>query len=160
MSEESEAKAEFESGADLAAAFPFAAGKADELRIFAVVARAPAKGLFRPGEALGVQAGQGDDAINCTFRTRYRDLGTAVPVPGDLWLEAKGVGTDIHEVATRLTNMGGEFAAFLASVANVYIGALEPEIVIESKSGSGAREYFQRYLEPDRYPDTNRFFDP
>jgi hypothetical protein len=82
-----------------------------------------------------------------------------VQAPGDLWFDAAGSAIDIPDAGARFTDFARDVAAVIALVSNAATAPLEPELIFEIGSGLVERDYFQRWLEPDKVAGTSRFID-
>lgn len=127
---------------------------------FRVVCRAPATVLFRPGDSFEVPYKFDSVPITLTFRTRYLDRSMSSPVPGDLWMDAEGPAADLRSAVSIFTNGGRLIGAMMALCANASLRELEPEVAYETTLGVERRQFMQRYVPPDRYNFTSRYFDP
>lgn len=130
------------------------------VRRFRVVCRAPATVLFKPGDSFEVPYNFDGVPITLIFRTRYLDRNMSSPVPGDLWMDAEGPAADLRSATAIFTGGGRTVGAMMALCANASLRELEPEVVYETTPGVDRRQFLQRFVPPDRYNFTSRYFDP
>jgi hypothetical protein len=128
-------------------------------REYRIAARTRSSALFRPNEALRVTYHLDGVPIRMTLQTRYHRWGFAVPVPGDLWLDARGAADGLKMALALFTNAGRDIASVVALSANAAVAPLEAELGYESTAGITRREYLQRFLPTERMAYTSRFVD-
>jgi hypothetical protein len=131
----------------------------ESAREYRIAARAGSSVLFRPTEALRVTYRLDGVPIQLTLRTRYHNRGFAAPVPGDLWLDARGGADDLKVALARFTNAGRDIANLVSLSTNAAIAPLEAELGYETTAGITSREYLQRFLPTERMAYTSRFVD-
>ena len=115
-------------------------------RLLRVAARGHATTIFRPGAALAINYLIDDKPVKLVFRTRYLDRGFAVPVAGDMWVDAEGEAESLENALMVFSNAARDMAAVIALVMNAAIAPLEPEIVLETTSGIDRRPSFNVFL--------------
>lgn len=87
--------------------------------------------------------------VNVTYATRWIKKSENVIVPGNLWIEIRGIAPTLKEAINPFANAGLSGIASMAFSANAAIGELEVEVAYDCTAGVEEREYFQSYVPPE-----------
>lgn len=119
---------------------------------YTVVLRAPAAARFLPEEgqevSLVTSKSANDTPLRLRMCTRWLDRGFDAPLPGDLWLEVRGVADSLDDAITRFAGLAQPFTSLLAFCANTKVGTAEVHLAYESTPGRAEREFLEVFL-PD-----------
>lgn len=86
--------------------------------------------------------------INVVFRTRYGDEGFSVPIPRELWVDARGSAASLDAAIEAFANAAHGLASVVAMSANAPIDELDVHLAYNNTPGLDEREFFQSFL-PD-----------
>lgn len=113
---------------------------------FTIVSRGGSTAIFHPEEELIIKnfpsfAGP----ITAAFRTRWNNLGEEIQLPGNIWVEATGLGVSLDSVLPAFATAAAGILPVIAFCSNAAI--LEPEIELgfECTRGEEEREFFQSF---------------
>jgi len=115
---------------------------------FVVVLRATSAPMFGLGSRLRLNSQIENRNVVLTFQTRHREVGLSSPLPGDLWVDARGPASSLEEAVTLFAKVAGGVVAAIAFGANAAIGDLEPELAFDNTRSVSKRVFLQSLL-PD-----------
>ena len=118
---------------------------------YIVVFRAPSAAWFEPSSLLCVHVPRPAGNVVLTFQTRHVDRGLEHPLPGDLWVDARGPASSLEEAVSVFGNAAGTVVPVIAFSTNAAIGDLEPELAYDNTPGLTTRDFLQSML-PDEPP--------
>jgi hypothetical protein len=111
---------------------------------YVMVARARASAVFYPGDSFSMNyVAQDSGPFSLRFGTTTYEAGFAVPVPKDLWVEARGPAKDLHHAHELFGNAALEISNIIALTANASMGLLEPELVFDVSPDTNEHEFLQ-----------------
>jgi len=120
---------------------------ANQLRAYVVVGRTPASAIFGADEEMAITYRYGEcEPAEIVFRTRYLDKGYEVPVPEDLWVEARGKAMGLIPAAEMLANGARDLATIISVSVNASMGKIDIELAFDSTPGVQEHEYFQSFV--------------
>jgi len=115
---------------------------------YVAVFRASSALMFPLGTQIEVHVPRPLGTAILTFRTRHIDKGLAQPLPGDLWIDARGPADSVENAVSVFGEAAGSFASVISFSTNAAIGNLEPELVFNNTRGLKARDFLQSMI-PD-----------
>jgi hypothetical protein len=119
-------------------------------REFTVVMRGPSAVVFRQNENLLAEKFPSEAGpVNILYTSRWIKKSEEVIVPGHLWIEIRGKGSNLEESLVPYANAGLALLPVLALSANAAIGEPEVEIGFDSTPNVSERDYFQNYVLPE-----------
>jgi hypothetical protein len=107
------------------------------------VLRAPSAALLLPDQVFELNFA---DPARVRLRSQWRDQGLEHPVPADLWVEVRGVGSSLDEAVRHHAPLARGAASVLAFIANAAVEPLEVELAYDATSGRTEREYLQVFV--------------
>jgi len=116
---------------------------------YVVVLKGSSAARFAPDdylEARGFPSAAGP--INVVFRTRHVDEGFSVPIPRELWADARGCAASLDSAVDAFANAAHSLASIVALSANSAVDELEVHLAYNNTPGLSEREFFQSFL-PD-----------
>lgn len=122
---------------------------------FIVVFRASSAPIIPFGHNFRINVPASLGTIMLTFQTRYVDKGLEHPLPGDMWIDARGPAGSIEEAVSTFGNAAGSIIPVMTLSTNAAINDLEPELAYESTPGIEIKSYLQSML-PDEMPIIHR----
>ena len=117
---------------------------------YIVVFRAPSASLFERGLAIRVNVPREPGDIVLTFQTRYLERGLENPLPGNMWIDARGPSYNLEEAVSIFGNAVGTVIPIIAFCTNAAIGDLELELAYNNTTGLEKREFLQSFLPEER----------
>jgi hypothetical protein len=102
---------------------------------FVVVLRATAAPFFQRGASMRVKVPQSMGDLILTIQTRHLDRGLEHPIPGDLWIEARGPATSIEHAISTFGNAAATITPLIAYTTNASVGTVELELAFDSTHG-------------------------
>jgi hypothetical protein len=118
---------------------------------YVAVFRASSAPMFPLGTQIAVHVPRPSGTIILTFRTRHIDKGLAQPIPGDLWVDARGPAESVENAVSVFGEATGVLATIISFSTNAAIGDLEPQLVFNNTHGLNARDFLQSMI-PDEPP--------
>lgn len=118
---------------------------------YVVVSRAASAAMFEPSSLLRVNVPRPAGEAVLTFQTRHLDRGLEHPLPGELWVDARGPASSLEEAVSVFGNAAGTVVPVIAFGTNAAIGGLEPELAYDNTPGLTKRDFLQSML-PDEPP--------
>ncbi len=111
--------------------------------------RGPSAVVFRKGENFLLEQFPTElGPVNINYTSRWLKK-NEFEVPGHLWIEIRGQGTQLEEVISIFANAGLTGIPIMALSANAAIGDQDVEVAFENTSGISEREYFQSFIPPE-----------
>ena len=123
---------------------------AHQVSEFIVVLRASSAAFFGRGTSMRVRAPQAAGDLILTFQTRFLDKGLEQPIPGDLWIEARGAATSIENAVSTFGGIAATITPIIAFVTNASVGRLEPELAFDSTPGRAVRDFLQVFIPTEK----------
>lgn len=117
---------------------------------FVVVFRASSAPMFEPGSNLTVNFPFEDKNAVLTFQTRHIDVGLDNPLPGDLWVDARGPTSSLEEAVTLFGKTAAGVMAAISFSTNAAIGDLEMELAFDNTPSISKRIFLQSMLPNER----------
>jgi hypothetical protein len=117
---------------------------------FVVVLRATAAPFFQRGASMRVKVPQSMGDLILTIQTRHLDRGLEHPIPGDLWIEARGPATSIEHAISTFGNAAATITPLIAYTTNASVGTLELELAFDSTHGRAERDFLQVFVPGER----------
>jgi hypothetical protein len=117
---------------------------------FVVVLRAASAPFFKRGASMRVRVPLSTGDLILTFQTRHLDRGLEHPIPGDLWIEARGPATSIENAVSTFSNAAATITPVIAYATNASVGKLEPELAFDSTHGRAERDFLQVFVPAER----------
>jgi hypothetical protein len=117
---------------------------------FIVVLRASSAAFFGHQTSMRVRAPQAAGDLILTFQTRFLDKGLEQPLPGDLWIEARGPAASIENAISTFGGIAATITPVIAFIANASVGRLEPELAFDSTRGRTERDFLQVFVPDER----------
>jgi hypothetical protein len=124
--------------------------------VFRVAYRAPSAPFFKQGESLQLELRHRAGTATLTFQTRYIDKGSSVPLPGDLWVDARGPAPSLEEAVSLFGNAAHSIIDVISFATNSSIGEIETELAFDDTPGVREREFLQVFLPDERNLVTRR----
>lgn len=121
---------------------------------FVVVYRASSASIFEPNNFLRVNFPFENKYAVLTFRTRYKDLKLEHPLPGDLWVDARGRTSSLEKAAVIFGKAATGILNPIAFSTNAAIGDLDLELAFENTPSISKRPFLQSML-PDEWTIIN-----
>jgi len=118
---------------------------------YVAIFRASSAAMFSLGTQIRVSMPIPLGTVILTFRTRHVDKGLAHPLPGDLWIDARGPAESVENAVSVFHGAAGSLAPTVSFSTNAAIGDLEPELVYNNTPGLKARDFLQ-IMVPDEPP--------
>lgn len=118
---------------------------------YVAVFRASSAAMFPLGTQIRVDVPRSLGTVILTFRTRHVNRGLAHPLPGDLWIDARGPAESVENAVSVFGGAAGSLATTISFSTNAAIGDLEPELVFNNTPGLKARDFLQSMV-PDEQP--------
>jgi hypothetical protein len=106
--------------------------------------------VFPPGTHIRVNAPISLGTVIIKFNTRYIYKGLESPLPGDLWIDARGPAESIENAVSVFGGIVGSLATVISFSTNSAIGDLEPELVFNNTPGLKVRDFLQSMLPDER----------
>jgi hypothetical protein len=122
----------------------------NKLNNYVVVLRAPSAAIIESGKHLRVNVPLETDIANITIRTRFNDFGLNYPIPGDIWVDARGPSLPMNEAVPAFGNMAGSILDIIAFSTNAAIGNLELELAFDNSPKKSKRDFMQSMLPAER----------
>lgn len=118
---------------------------------YVAVFRASSAPVIPIGTQMRIDVPRPQGTVILTFRTRHIDKGFEQPLPGDLWVDARGPAENIENAVSVFGGAIGSLASVISFSTNAAIGNLEPELVFNNTPGLKARDFLQSMV-PDEQP--------
>jgi hypothetical protein len=122
------------------------ASQQDSSSDFIVVLRASSAAFFRRGASMRVRVPQATGDLSLTFQTRFLDRGLEQPIPGNLWIEARGPADSIEHAVSTFGGIAATITPIIAFTTNASVGQLEPELAFDSTPGRTERDFLQVFV--------------
>jgi hypothetical protein len=106
--------------------------------------------VFPPGTRIKVNSPISLGTVIITFNTRYLYKGLESPLPGDLWIDARGPAESIENAVSVFGGIVGSLATIISFSMNSAIGDLEPELIFNNTPGLKVRDFLQSMLPDER----------
>jgi hypothetical protein len=119
---------------------------------YVVVLRAPSGARFDPDEPplTAVDFPTAVGPARFVFRTRYADENFSVPVPRELWVDARGSAPSLSEAINAFWNAAQSLLTVVALSANAPIDDLDVHLAYDNTLGEREREFFEQFLPEER----------
>ena len=118
-------------------------------REFTVVMRGPSAVIFRPNETLGGEFPSAVGPVNIVYTSRWIQKDESVTIPGHLWIEVSGKGTNLEDILVPFANAGLALLPLLSLSANAAIGHPDIELGFDCSPEVSERDYFHNYVPPE-----------
>ena len=118
---------------------------------YVVVFRALSAPMFPRGKEIKIENTTSLGTVILTFRTRHVNIGLAHPLPGDLWIDARGPANSVENAVSVFGGIVGTLTPIISFSTNAAIGDLEPELVFNNTCGLKTRDFLQSML-PGKRP--------
>jgi hypothetical protein len=115
---------------------------------YVAVFRAASALVIPIGTQMRINVSRPLGTVILTFRTRQIDKGFEKPLPGDLWVDARGPAENIESAVSVFGGAIGSLASVISFSTNAAIGNLEPELVFNNTPSLKARDFLQSMI-PD-----------
>ena len=120
-------------------------------REFTVVMRGPSAVIFRPNQILRLEKfPSAVGPVNIVYTSRWIRKDENVTIPGHLWIEVRGKGTNLEDILVPFANAGLALLPLLSLSANAAMGDPEIELGFDCSPEVSERDYFQNYVPPGR----------
>ncbi len=117
---------------------------------YVAVFRGSSAVVFPPETQIRVRAPRPLGTVIIIFRTRYIDRGLASPLPGNLWIDARGPAESIENAVSVFGGVVESLATVISFSTNGAISGLEPELVFNNTPGLKVRNFLQSMLPDER----------
>lgn len=117
---------------------------------YVAVFRASSAAMFPLGTQIRVDVPRSLGTVILTFRTRHVNKGLARPLPGDLWIDARGPAESIENAVSVFGGAAGSLATVISFSTNGAIGDLEPELVFNNTPSLQARDFLQSMVSDEQ----------
>lgn len=124
--------------------------KSESVSQYIAVFRGSSALVFTPGTHIRVNAPTSLGTVIITFNTRYLDKGFKSPLPGDLWIDARGPAESIEDAVSVFGGIIGSLTTVISFSTNSAIGNLEPELIFDNTPSLKVRDFLQSMLPDER----------
>lgn len=113
---------------------------------YVAVFRALSAPLFPRGKEIKINNITPTGVVVITFRTKFENVGLRHPLPGDLWIDARGPARSIENAVSIFGGIAELLTNIISFSTNAAILDLEPELVFNNTSGLKNRDFLQIML--------------
>ena len=107
--------------------------------------------MFPRGKEIKINIPTSLGTVRLTYRTHHVNIGLAHPLPGDLWIDARGPANSVENAVSVFGGIAGTFTPIISFSTNAAVGDLEPELVFNNTCGLKTRDFLQSFL-PGKRP--------
>jgi hypothetical protein len=123
----------------------------DSVSQYVVVFRALSAPMFPRGKEIKIDNTTSLGTVRLTYRTHHVNIGLAHPLPGDLWIDARGPANSVENAVSVFGGIIGTLTPIISFSTNAAISDLEPELVFNNTYGLKTRDFLQSML-PGKRP--------